>query len=186
MFGSWYRDLFEELAQKTPDEGRVRALAQEVREFESVLTHNGVQVVKLWFHMSKKGQEERVDALLANPDTSWQVNPLDLEVRKKFDRARAIGALAMTLTHDKYSPWVVIPSADDNTRHICTGQAVLSTLRRHPRPPVIPSLVADDTPFLPEGAVLTNPDAIANNGRVLSLDAIDYTAKLKKGTMNPC
>ena len=185
VFGSWYRDLFEELAQKTPDEGRVRALAQEVREFESVLTHNGVQVVKLWFHMSKKGQEERVDALLANPDTSWQVNPLDLEVRKKFDRARAIGALAMTLTHDKYSPWVVIPSADDNTRHICTGQAVLSTLRRHPRPPVIPSLVADDTPFLPEGAVLTNPDAIANNGRVLSLDAIDYTAKLKKGDYEP-
>ncbi|MFA5596266.1 MAG: polyphosphate:AMP phosphotransferase [Pusillimonas sp.] len=180
VFGSWYRELFEELAQKSPDEGRVRALAQEVREFEAVLTHNGVQVVKLWFHMSKKAQEERVDSLLASPDTSWQVNPLDLEVRKKFDRARAIGALAMTLTHDKYSPWVVIPSADENTRHICTGQAVLATLRRHPRPPVIPPLVADDATFLPEGAVLTNPEAITASSRVLSLDDIDYSAKLKK------
>ena len=185
VFGSWYRDLFTELAQKSPNEGRVRALAQEIREFEAMLTHNGVQVVKLWFHMSKKGQQDRVDALLANPDTSWQVDPIDIEVRKKFDRARSVGALAMTLTHDKYAPWVVIPSADDHTRHICTGQAVLTTIRRHPRPPFIPALVADDVPFMPEGAVPTNPDAIIENSRVLSLESVDYSAKLKKAEYEP-
>ena len=185
VFGSWYRPLFEALAQKSPDEGEVRAQAQKIREFEAVLTHNGVQLVKLWFHMSKKGQEERVDALLADPDTAWQVDPLDVAVRKQFDRARTIGALAMTLTHDAYTPWVVIPSADDNTRFICTGQAVLATLRRRPRPAVVPALVADASTYLPEGAVATKPDAALKNGRILSLDQLDYTAKIKKSEYEP-
>lgn len=185
VFGSWYQPLFEALAQKSPDEGLVRALAHDIREFESTLTHNGMQLVKLWFHMSKKGQEERVDALLANSDTAWQVNPIDLEVRKKFDRAREVGALAMTLTHDAYSPWVVIPSADENTRHICTGQAVLATLRRRPRPTVMPPLVDDAGTFLPEGAVATNPNVSASSERILRLDQLDYSAKIKKSEYEP-
>ncbi len=179
VFGSWYQRLFEAMAEKKPDEARVMKLAHEIREFETMLTYNGVQIVKLWFHMSKKGQEDRVDALLANPDTSWQVNPIDIEVRKKFDMARSIGALAMTLTHDSYAPWVVIPSADENTRHLCTGQAVLATLTRAPRPPVTASVLASETPFLPQGAVATNP-ASSQSARILSLNQLDYTVKLKK------
>lgn len=180
VFGSWYQRLFEALTQKKQDEALILKLALEIREFESTLTHNGVQIVKLWFHMSQKGQEDRVDRLLADPDTAWQVSPIDLEVRKKFGLARSVGALGMTLTHDTYAPWVVIPSADENTRHLCTGQAVLATLRRSPRPPVMASLLASETPFLPEGAVATNPDTASGKPRVLSLSQVDYSVKLGK------
>src|SRR5690606_13220375 len=59
VFGSWYRPLLEEAARKSPDMNKLQRLAQDINSFENTLNDNGVQVVKLWFHLSKAAQTER-------------------------------------------------------------------------------------------------------------------------------
>lgn len=183
VFGSWYQRLFEALAEKNIDETRALSVAREIREFEAMLTHNGVQIVKLWFHMSKEAQQKRVDTLLSDPDTAWQVTPIDLEVRKKFDRARKVGALAMTLTQETHAPWVVVPSADENTRYIYAGQAVLAALRRRER------ILDAALPEPDTDALLSIADLSPTNGngasRIVSLDQVDYSAGMKKSEYEP-
>ncbi|MBC7203572.1 MAG: polyphosphate:AMP phosphotransferase [Pusillimonas sp.] len=167
VFGSWYRPLFELLKKKRPDWKEVEAVARSIRDFETSLSRNGVQVVKLWFHMSKQAQQARIDNLLANPDTAWQVDSLDFKVRKKFDRARRAGAIAMSLTHESRMPWQIIPSAHDLYRVTSTAQAVLRGLRKRPAPgwhPAYPYAL----------------DAPAPCSSSMSLDDIDFSAKLKK------
>ena len=96
VFGSWYRPLFQELAEKDPDPEKIYDIAHTIRDFERTLADNGVQVLKLWYHLSKDAQEKRTEKLLKDPDTAWQVNPDDLKVSNKFGKAREAGLLAMS------------------------------------------------------------------------------------------
>lgn len=169
VFGSWYRPLFELLKKKRPDLEQVETMVHSIRDFETMLSRNGVQVVKLWFHMSKQAQQARIDGLLANPETAWQVESLDFKVRKKFDRARRAGAVAMSLTHEPAIPWQVVPSADDLYRVISTSEAVLKGLRKRP--------TASRCSVY---ALALKAPAPLSFASPVSLNDIDFSLKLKK------
>ena len=49
-----------------------------VKRFERGLTDNGYLVLKFFFHISKKEQESRIEALLSEKDTAWRVSEGDL------------------------------------------------------------------------------------------------------------
>ncbi len=170
VFGSWYRPLLELLKKKRPDWKQVEAVTRAIRDFETTLSRNGVQVVKLWFHMSKQAQKAHTDSLLADPETAWQVETLDLKVRKKFDHARRAGALAMSLTHERRMPWQIVPSAHDVYRVISTGQAVLKGLRKR-------QVAGGWRPAYELAISESAPTSVVSS---LSLDEIDFSAKLKK------
>src|SRR5690606_6278192 len=96
VFGSWYQPLFEEAARKKPDQAVIQAHAEAIRHFETMLVREGIQVVKLWYHLSRDAQKRRTDELRANPETAWQVSPEDTKVWKKFARLRDAAALGIS------------------------------------------------------------------------------------------
>ncbi|HEY0295231.1 MAG TPA: polyphosphate:AMP phosphotransferase [Bordetella sp.] len=136
VFGSWYVPLLREAARKHPDAARIDQEAEHIRRFEAELSANGVQIIKLWYHLSAQAQAERAKTLLSSPETAWKVMPVDLKVPKKFDRLRNAGQAAITHTDTAHAPWSVVPSADAQVRHLRTAEAVLAALRRRhaPRP----------------------------------------------------
>lgn len=136
VFGSWYAPLLREAARKHPRTDVIDDLAERIRRFEALLCANGVQIVKLWFHMSRQAQAERADRLSASPETAWQVAPADFKVRRKFERLRNAGQAALTRTDSAHAPWIVVPAADDLLRTVRTTGTVLDALRkpRAPRP----------------------------------------------------
>lgn len=136
VFGSWYSSLLRECYRKKSNPERIEALAAQIRRFESMLTAEGVQIVKLWFHLSAEAQAERIERLSASPETSWQVSADDRKVRKRFDRICDAAQIALAHTDIDHAPWVVIPSADDNLRTIRTAETVLATMKRRTIPVV--------------------------------------------------
>lgn len=125
VFGSGYAPLFAEAAKKRIDTDQFERQILYVRKFESSLIANGVQVLKLWFHLSRDAQRQRTEHLLANPSTSWQVSKLDLKAQKNFSAIRRAGQLVIEATDSPHSPWVIIPSADPQLRAVRTAQAML-------------------------------------------------------------
>jgi len=136
VFGSWYVPLLQEAASKRPDTTFIDQQAELIRRFEAELSANGVQVIKLWYHLSAEAQAERTQRLLASPETSWQVMPVDLKVPKKFHHLRDAGLAAITHTDTAHAPWTIVPSADEQVRQLRTAEAVLAALRLRqvPRP----------------------------------------------------
>lgn len=130
VFGSWYALLLREAARKHPRADRIEQLAAAIRRFEAMAAADGVQVLKLWFHLSKSAQTDRLKRLLANPQTSWQVTRADHKVNKKFERLCLAGSVAIGLTDRTHAPWQVIPSADDNLRSVQTAQAILDAMQK--------------------------------------------------------
>lgn len=142
VFGSWYAPLLIEAARKKPNADAIEAHAAAIMRFETMLASEGVQIVKLWFHLSAKAQKARAQRLLASPETAWQVSPVDLKVNKKFDRIRAGAHVVLNHTDCGHAPWVVIPSADENLRTVRTAEAVLLAMRRRGVPRLPPAFVA--------------------------------------------
>ena len=116
VFGSWYAQLLRETSRKRPNQDTIEALSAAIRRFEAMLAAEGVQIVKLWFHLSAQAQKARAERLLSSPETSWQVSPADLKVHKKYDRLRNGGQIVINHTDSGHAPWVVIPSADEQLR----------------------------------------------------------------------
>ncbi len=126
VFGSGYAPLFAEAAKKRIDTDRFEKQILFVRKFESTLIANGVQVLKLWFHLSRDAQRARTETLLANPSTAWQVTKLDRQAEKNFAAIRRAGQLVIEATDSPHSPWVIVPSADPQLRTVRTAQAILT------------------------------------------------------------
>jgi len=163
VFGSWYAPLLKEAARKKPKQKKIQRLAKAISQFERTLAQNDVQIVKLWYHLSKQAQQKRTEALLSSPDTAWQVRPESLKVNKKFVRLRDAAALTLSQTHADHAPWVVVPAADTQVRDVSTGRAVLKALRKQRTKP------SDHAASSPEPTV-SRPAP--------SLDELDYHTKL--------
>ena len=172
IFGHWYRPLLKEAGRKKPRARKIKALARTINEFENTLAHNGVQVVKLWYHLSKHAQKKRCKKLLSDPDTSWQVRPADLKVEKHFSRLRQAAETTLSLTHEAHAPWVVIPAADNQMRDISTAQAVLAALRkRH----ISPASCIIQTDGLDSSSTQPNLQQVDHSA---TLDEDDYDKQL--------
>ena len=170
VFGSWYVPLLREAARKKPRTRRIEAHAESIRRFEALLAAEGVQVIKLWYHLSAQAQRQRTQQLLATPETAWQVTPADRKVQKKYTRLCEAGRQAIELTDSPHAPWTVIPSADDRLRAIRTSETVLDALRR--RPPRVAAGPARPAP------ATRPPQRLARVDDDARVDKDEYTAAL--------
>jgi polyphosphate:AMP phosphotransferase len=130
VYGAGYAPLLEEAMRKNPNREKITKVVLYLRRFEANLAANGVQLIKLWFHMSRKAQAKRTADLLANPSTAWQVNEVDKKVYKNFEKLSNAGQTIIEATDAHYSPWIVIPSADPNVRTVRTAQAILQAFKQ--------------------------------------------------------
>jgi len=140
VFGSWYAAMIAEARRETPDVEALRSMAGAITHFESMLAADGVEVVKLWFHLSRDAQQERCARMLADPDTAWRVSEADLQVGHEFGRLRLAGETTISATHTPSAPWFVIPSADENWRITATARTVLQAFRHPPQVPLVEKL----------------------------------------------
>src|SRR5690606_17126283 len=95
---------------------RWNAMVAAIMKFETMLAAEGVQVVKLWFHLSREAQQARCSSLLADPDTAWRVSMEDLAVADAYAKLRDAGEAVVETTQNPVAPWVVVPSADTRMR----------------------------------------------------------------------
>lgn len=169
VFGSGYAPLMTAAMKKHPDSDQLEYLTQAAKRYEADLVANGVQVIKLWFHLSRHAQRARMQELLQNPSTAWKVAVEDREVYKRFKRLRQAAQRVIEATDSPHAPWTIIPAADENTRMVRTGQAVLEAL--HKQRVRVPAL--HDPASLPALTKQPNPLAKLDFSAELSRDDYD-------------
>lgn len=124
LVGSWYtrpivRRTFKEIGSGAFDQALDRAMA-----FEAMLVRENTVLVKLWLHLSKKGQKRRFEELESDRDTAWRVTKQDWEFSRKYDRFREVCERALTKTSVAEAPWTVIEATDRRYRDLAAGEAV--------------------------------------------------------------
>ena len=138
---SHYEDVLVVRVRDLVPEERWRKRYEHIRNFEQMLADEGTAVVKIFLHISKDEQRERLQARIDDPAKHWKFEFGDLEERKLWDDYQtAFGDMVMeTSTPD--APWFVVPANRKWYRNIVISQILVDTLEK---------LASDDFPPNPE------------------------------------
>lgn len=129
FFGSWYTaPILENLSGKLGK--KLDSRIKDIVSFERMLSDEGVLIIKLWFHLSKKQQKTRIAALEENPKTRWRVTEQDKQHLKHYEEFRTISGHLLRETSTANAPWIVIEGFDPNYRNLTASQYILDAIKK--------------------------------------------------------
>lgn len=127
---SHYEDIIAVRVKKIyPDEVWKRR-QRHVVEFERMLAEEGTTIVKIFLHISKEEQKNRLQARLDNPAKHWKINPDDLVDRARWDDFMTAYEDVITKTSTDVAPWYVVPADRKWYRNLCVARIMLDTLKK--------------------------------------------------------
>ncbi len=101
---------------------------EHINTFEKLLADEGTTIVKIYLHISKEEQAERIQKRLDDPKKNWKFNAGDLDERKLWDDYMEAFEDALTKCSTKDAPWYVIPSDKKWYRNYVISDILLRTL----------------------------------------------------------
>ena len=97
-------------------------------QFEKLLGDEGTTIVKLFLHISKDEQRQRLEDRLDRPDKHWKFDPADLGPRSKWQEYQRAFEEALTRTSTTSAPWYVIPANRKWYRNLAISEILVQTL----------------------------------------------------------
>lgn len=125
---SHYEDLVTVRVLELVPEDTWRRRFRHVREFERLLTDEGTTVIKVFLHISKEEQKERLEKRLADPEKRWKFRLGDIETRALWDDYMAAYEEALTETSTEWAPWHVVPADRKWVRNVAVARLLVKTL----------------------------------------------------------
>ena len=169
LFGSWYSEPIVARVKGECKSAEFERYLQDINRFERMLVDEGAVVLKFWFHLSKKVQRKRLEALESDPKTRWRVSEHEWQRFKHYDEFRAISEVALRETSTGEAPWTIVEGTDPHYRYLTVGQILLDALRER---------LASTTPRPPRMNVLPKSPI---DGRNL-LNSLDFSGKMSRKT----
>lgn len=129
LFGNWYTDPINGRVQHDIRGADLPGMIERIRRLERLLTDDGALIVKLWFHLSKKGMKKRLEELESNKLTRWRVTKADWDNFDRYDAYAKVSERALRETSTGDAPWVVIDGSDPNYRAITAAKTLLGAIQ---------------------------------------------------------
>lgn len=126
---SHYEDVLITIVQGLIDEKECKRRYQHILDFERMLAETGTIIVKVFLHISKEEQRERLQARIDDPLKQWKFDPNDLVQRKKWDEYQQAYQRAIVATDTDHAPWYVIPANSKTHRNLLISNLLLEILQ---------------------------------------------------------
>lgn len=125
---SWYnRGVVEHVFGFCTPEQRNRWFAQ-VPEFEDMLVHEGIKLIKIWLNVGRATQLKRFLDREKDPLKQWKLSWIDIEGLARWDDyTDAIGE-TLERTHTEHAPWTIVRSDDKRRARVQVIRHVLNQL----------------------------------------------------------
>ena len=107
---SHYEDVGVVRVHGWVDEDTIEKRYRQINDFERMLTENGTRVLKLFLHISRDEQRERLEARRDDPTKRWKFQPGDLDERKLWDDYMDAYGEALRRCSTPWAPWFVVPA----------------------------------------------------------------------------
>ena len=86
MDSGWMEDIIRKYLHREITKEEFKRRVRVVNEFERQLRDGGYLLLKIFVHIDKKEQYERLESLTANVETEWRVTDEDLWQHREYDR----------------------------------------------------------------------------------------------------
>jgi PPK2 family polyphosphate:nucleotide phosphotransferase len=125
---SHYEDVVAARVRGIVSKAEVRRRYKHINAFEQLLDDEGTRVVKIFLHLSKDEQKERLQARLDDPEKRWKFRVGDLDDRARWDDFARAYEDAIGATSTERAPWYVVPADRKWLRDVLVAEIVTSTL----------------------------------------------------------
>ncbi|MEO8346342.1 MAG: polyphosphate:AMP phosphotransferase [Betaproteobacteria bacterium] len=169
FMNAWYRKLVNAYVQSDVTEAEFNAKLQDIRQYEQMLTDEGIVLLKFWIHLSKEGQKQRLHELKSNPKTAWRVTSVDRRGLKHYHRYHDVWEQMLRETSIGAAPWYVVEGTDSNYRNLTVGKILEEAMVR----------VNAGAKPVPRVVVAPAPSVIGN---VALIRRLDLSQKLDENT----
>jgi polyphosphate kinase 2 len=159
---SWYNRAGVEKVMGYCSNEEYEEFLRSCPEFEKMLIRSGIILIKYWFSVSDKEQENRFQDRIKDPTKRWKISPMDIESRDKWVEYSMAKDKMFSYTDTKQSPWYVVHADDKKRARLNTIEHMLSLIPYEdltPKPFKLPPLKRDvayvrppvtDQTFVPE------------------------------------
>ena len=100
----------------------------QINEFEELLVENGTAIIKLFLHISKDEQKERLTERIRDPEKRWKFSEGDVEERKMWDDYMTAFEDVMAATSTERAPWYIVPANRKWYRNLVVAELVVHAL----------------------------------------------------------
>lgn len=104
--------------------------AKQIRDFESYLMQNGVEVIKFYLHLSKAEQRQRLLSRLEDPEKNWKFQPTDMKERGFWEQYMSAFDDCLSRTSSESAPWYVVPADDKKNARLIVAQVIVERLSK--------------------------------------------------------
>jgi PPK2 family polyphosphate:nucleotide phosphotransferase len=107
---SYYEDVLITRVHGLLSNKETKRRFKHIRNFERLLVDSHIHVVKIFLHISKDFQMEKLRDRLSNPKKKWKFDPADLQERKSWDEYQSAYEDVFNECNSKEAPWYLIPA----------------------------------------------------------------------------
>lgn len=101
---------------------------KHIVNFEQMLFDEGTIILKLFLHIDKTTQKQRLQERLDTPAKNWKFDTSDLVARSKWDEYESAYQDVFERTSSPYAPWYIIPSNKKWARNLLVARIVTACL----------------------------------------------------------
>ncbi|MEQ8234089.1 MAG: polyphosphate:AMP phosphotransferase [Gammaproteobacteria bacterium] len=147
LFGSWYTQPIIARALRSIKRDKFDRELERIRHFEDMLVDDGALIIKLWFHLSKKAQRQRLEADAKGKH--GRISPLTKSFSRRYDEFALVSERALRKTDVGHSPWHIVEADNARYRDLKVGEILLERITaRLDRPPPSSGRVTTTSPAL--------------------------------------
>ena len=125
---SQYEDVLVVRVHSLVPESEWSTRYDRINAFEAELADDGVHMVKVFLHISKEEQKQRLLARLDDPTKRWKYNPRDVDERGFWEAYQTAYADAIGRCSTEIAPWYVVPADRKWYRNWAVGRLLLEAL----------------------------------------------------------
>jgi len=131
-------------------EPQYESFMDQVPRFERLLVDDGVEIVKLWFAISRHEQAKRIERRREDPLKQWKIGPIDEQALARWDDFERYARRMLRHTHTDAAPWTIIRTDEKMVARLESIRYVLQRIGVTPSPHTDPDVVLpvdpDDVP----------------------------------------
>lgn len=127
---SHYEDVIAVRVKKIFPDKVWQQRVRHIIDFERMLAEEGTTIIKIYLHISKDEQKDRLQSRLDQPHKHWKFNTDDLEDRARWDDFMHAYEDLLSDTSTEHAPWFVVPANRKWYRNLCVARIVLDKMKK--------------------------------------------------------
>ncbi|MBR2527004.1 MAG: polyphosphate:AMP phosphotransferase [Blautia sp.] len=108
----WMEEITDGVCRKKLSPEEYEQKVDSINTIERQLCDNGYLIMKFFFHISKKEQKKRLQALADDENTKWRVSEEDWWENKHYDDCMDVYERYLKDTNRTAAPWYIIDASD--------------------------------------------------------------------------